>query len=236
MNCFNILIPHISYVLTTFSWRWPNPLQSGSLLATVVAVHTHFQPLLNRPSCGRHIASHAAQGVLWSSPSTMARKPGHDCSHSAARTPWRGCHMALVCQLHCLLTCNHKDPQPVITSPTLQVSKSLSQREIMHPKIKKTEKCHNISSWLAPFLSCGFKEWDRRRGWRFFQEFREIPSMGEGYQFLSADLATQQVHQSTQKHPPGQLETQLPSHWHGSPPYLKNWLQNSTELQISLAG
>lgn len=122
---------------------------------------THFQPLLDHTSCSCHIASSAAQGRLWSNPIMVARKPGLDCSHSAASNPWRGCHVALVCQLHCLLTCNHEELQPASTSPALQVSKSLPQGAIMYAKIQKIEICHTSSSWIAPFLSHGFKEWDR---------------------------------------------------------------------------
>lgn len=134
----------------------------------------HFQPLLNCPNCGCHIASHAAQGGLqgeaapprWQESQVMI----------AARTPWRGCHVALGCQEHSLLACNHKKPQSVNMScsssrhePTLQISKSLSQKEVMHAKIQKTEKHHTSPSWSALFLSYGFKGWDRQEGEGFFR-------------------------------------------------------------------
>lgn len=165
MNCSNTLISHISYNLPTFSWRWLNPLHIGSFFAAAAAAYTCFQPLLNHTSCGCHTDSSAAWGGIWSSPSMVARKPSHDCSHLAARTQWRGCHMALVCQLLCLLAWNHKESKSASMSPAPQVSKSLSQREI-------TEKCHT-STWLAPLQSHGFKKQDRQNRLKFFSRSSE---------------------------------------------------------------
>lgn len=151
--------------------EWLTSCHSCSSLHTFPSISK--PPYLWMPHCQVHSLGRALKQPLHGGKKARSQSQSLSSQDSFERRP---CGFGLSAALPLATT----KSQSASMSPTLQVSKSLSQWEIMHAKIQKTEKCHTSSSWLAPFLSCGFKEQDRRKRLKVSSRVQRNPIYGRG--------------------------------------------------------